>query len=97
MRRRGVATPIQRTLRLLEILDVTPQPGESFAALCHRAAASHSELAVPLLAVAEAHQQLAHAPLSRRERQLQQRLWQQALRHLARSVSDFWSVRAARR
>ena len=94
---RGVATPIQRTLRLLETLDVTPQPGESFAALCHRAAASHSELSVPLLAVAEAHQQLAHAPLSRRERQLQQRLWQQALRHLARSVSDFWSVRAARR
>ncbi|CAE06625.1 hypothetical protein [Parasynechococcus marenigrum] len=37
---RAVATPIQRTLRLLETLDVTPQPGESFAALCHRAAAS---------------------------------------------------------
>ena len=97
MRWSGVAGPIERTLRLLETLHVTPRPGESFAALCHRAASAHTDLAVSLEAVADAHQQLAHAPLSRRERQHQHRRRKRALRQLARSVSDFGSGLAARR
>jgi hypothetical protein len=97
MRWSGVATPVERTLRLLETLHVTPRPGESFAALCHRAASAHIDLAVPLEAVADAHQQLAYAPLSRRERQLQHLRRQRALRQLARIVSDFGSGPAARR
>ena len=44
-----VRDPLSRSLRLLARLGVTPDPGESFMALCHRAAADRPELAEPLL------------------------------------------------
>ena len=97
LRWQGRGDPMQQSLRLLQRHGVTAMPGESFAAVCRRAAAVHPDLAAQFLAVADAQQQLAHAALTRRERRWQQRLWQQALRQLARRVNDFWSGRAARR
>ena len=77
-----VRDPLSRSLRLLARLGVTPDPGESFMALCHRAAADRPELAEPLLAMAEAQQCLVYADLSRRSRHVQQRRW----RHCQREV-----------
>ena len=77
-----VRDPLSRSLRLLARLGVTPDPGESFMALCHRAAADRPELAEPLLAMAEAQQCLVYADLSRRSRHMQQRRW----RHCQREV-----------
>ena len=74
--------PLRRSLRLLARLGVTPEPGDSFLALCRRAAADRPELAKPLLAMADAQQSLAYADLSPRSRRLQQRRWRPGQREV---------------
>ena len=86
--------PLQRSLRLLKRLGLEAMPGESFQALCRRGCEQRPELAVGFQTMAEAQQQLAHAPLNRRERQHQRRLWRQSRARLMISASR--SGRSAR-
>ena len=86
LRLQGRGDPLQQSLRLLQRHGVTPLPGESFAALCRRAATVHPDLADQFLALADAQQQLAHAPLTRRERRWQQTVWTRCRRQLAQRI-----------
>ena len=86
--------PLQRSLRLLKRLGLEAMPGESFQALCRRGCKQRPELAVGFQTMAEAQQQLAHAPLNRRERQHQRRLWRRSRARLMISASR--SGRSAR-
>ena len=81
--------PMQRSVRLLQGLGVDAQPGESFAALCRRAAERRPDLTVELQTMAEAQQQLVHADLSRAQRRRQRSLWRQCRRQLAINASRY--------
>ena len=84
LRRDGGRDPLARSLLLLKRLGITALPGESFSALCRRAACVHPDRAASLLAMAELQQRLAHAPITRRERRRSQRSWARLRRQLAR-------------
>ena len=86
LRWKGRGDPMKQSLRLLQRHGITPMPGESFSAVCRRAATVHPDLAAQFLAVADAQQQLAHAPLSHRERRWQQMVWRRCRRQLAQRI-----------
>ena len=86
LRWKGRGDPMKQSLRLLQRHGITPMPGESFSAVCRRAATVHPDLAAQFLAVADAQQQLAHAPLSHRERRWQQIVWRRCRRQLAQRI-----------
>jgi len=84
LRRDGGGDPLSRSLQLLQRLGLTALPGESFAALCRRAARDHPDQAASLLAMADLQQRLVHAPITPRERRRVQRSWSRIRRQLAR-------------
>jgi len=61
---RGRRDPLSRSLQLLQRLGLTALPGESFAALCRRAARDHPDQADSFLAMADLQQRLVHAPIT---------------------------------
>ena len=84
VRRDGGGDPLSRSLQLLQRLGLTALPGESFAALCRRAARDHPDQADALLAMADLQQRLVHAPITPRDRRRAQRSWARIRRQLAR-------------
>lgn len=56
------------SLKLLKRVGFAPQPGETFAAFCHRTALQRPDLADILLQLAEAQQVLSYAPLEPNQR-----------------------------
>lgn len=81
--RLGSRQPMEQALRHLARLGVTPQPGDTFSDLCHRAARVHPERATLLIAMAEEQQVLAHASLSAQQRREHLRQWWRIQRELA--------------
>ena len=86
--------PLRRSLKLLKQLGLAVRPGESFPALCHRAAEKHPELTETFQTMAEAQQHLTHAVLTPAQRRRQRQLWRQSRRQLRLSASR--SDRSAR-
>ena len=86
--------PLRRSLKLLKQLGLAVRPGESFPALCHRAAKKHPELTETFQTMAEAQQHLTHAVLTPAQRRRQRQLWRQSRRQLRLSASR--SDRSAR-
>ena len=76
--------PLAQSLRLLARRGVLPMQGESFPALCRRAARMHPDLAPLLQAMADQQQQLAHAPLTASQRRHHSRQWRQLRSRLGR-------------
>ena len=75
--------PLAQSLRLLARRGVLPMQGESFPALCRRAATMNPDLAPLLQAMADQQQQLAHAPLTASQRRHRLRQWRQLRSRLA--------------
>ena len=86
LRRAPAADPLQRSLRLLSRLGITPLPGETFPQLCRRAASQQPDLAGLLDAMAQQQQLLAHACLRRSEQRHHSRLWRRLRGTLARRL-----------
>ena len=78
--------PLAQSLRLLARRGVLPMKGESFPALCGRAARMHPDLAPLLQAMADQQQQLAHAPLTASQRRHHSRQWRQLRSRLAQQL-----------
>ena len=78
--------PLAQSLRLLARRGVLPMQGESFPALCPRAARMHPDLAPLLQAMADQQQQLAHAPLTASQRRHHSRQWRQLRSRLAQQL-----------
>ncbi|MEB3184760.1 MAG: DUF3488 and transglutaminase-like domain-containing protein [Cyanobacteriota bacterium] len=81
-----VAKDVAELLRLLERLELKPEPGETLNGLLERAAIGFPDLEAPLTALATSHQEQRYGPpLSwAAQRQASQR-WQLALRQVKRS------------
>ena len=79
-------SPLSQSLRLLARRGVLPMQGESFPALCRRAARMHPDLAPLLQAMADQQQQLAHAPLTASKRRHRLRQWRQLRSRLAQQL-----------